>query len=79
MDNNWFSRPGDIEDNKSNINNFSFFKPAGSLEEQKVKEPFLKPAEDLEETKTNDNGSSYFQMAGDLDAPKLDNSFTFEE
>ena len=94
MDNNWFTRAGDLEDTKANVNGSSFLKPAGDLKEdgmsffkrggsleepEKANESFLKPAGDLEETKPNDNGMSYFKMAGDLDTPKQTNSFTFEE
>ena len=52
MENNWFKKPGDLENNKPNINGSSFFKQASSLEEPKsVNETFFKPAEDLDTPK----------------------------
>lgn len=57
MENNWFSRPGNIDDNKSNINGSSFFKQADSLTEEPIKiyETFFKPTEELNTPKQNNS------------------------
>ncbi len=59
MENNWFKKPGNLDDNKLNINGTSFFKPASSLEEPiKTKETFFKTAGDLD-TSTQNNSFKF--------------------
>lgn len=63
MDNNWFKRPGDLEETKTNISGTSYFKSAGDL-------PTNEPSNSM---------SLHFKAAGDLDTPTQNNSFKFEE
>lgn len=50
MDNNWFTRAGNLEENKSKDNGMSYFQRAGDLDEPiQTNGSFLKPAGNLDE------------------------------
>ena len=72
MKNNWF-KPGNLEDNKLNINGASFFKQGGDLTDDGMS--YFQRGGSLEEPK---QANTFLKPAGDLDAPKQTHSFSFK-
>ena len=73
MENNWFTKPGNLEDNKPNINGASFFKQGGDLTDDGMS--YFQRGRSLEE---QNQSTAFLKPAGDLDAPKQTHSFSFK-